>query len=151
MRSPIERQLAYFAEVARMRRVTAGIPVDESFADRLRARWPQRLASSLACGPGWGDLIEGLNEVLDMWGTELTFTDIKEKYGELRASYFGDDQGGRVDELMEAAEEISQSLCEVCGARAKVRQGPLGWISTTCDEHAPAHSKVIRVVSESRS
>lgn len=150
MRSPVERLLAYYTEAARMRRVFNSIPTDEGFADRLRARWPQRLACSLACGPGWSDLLEGLNEVLDVWGTTIEITDVKEKYGELRVAYFGDDHGGRVDDLMGAAEEISQSLCEVCGARSNVRSGPLGWISSTCDDHAPANSMVIRVVSEGK-
>lgn len=148
MRSPVERQLAYFVEAARIRRVTAGIPVDEGFADRLRARWPQRLACSLACGPGWSDLIEGVNDVIDMWGVgEITFTDIKEKYGQIRMSFFGDDADGRVDELVEAAEEISISLCETCGKRAALRSSG-GWMSTTCDEHAIAGSSIVRVKSE---
>jgi hypothetical protein len=148
MRSPVERQLAYFVEAARIRRVTAGIPVDERLVERLRSRWPQRLACSLACGPGWSDLIEGVNDVLDMWGVgDITFSDIKEKYGSIRLSFYGDDPDGRVDELTEAAEEISISLCETCGKRAALRSSG-GWLSTACDEHASAGAQIVRVKSE---
>ena len=147
MRSPIENQLAYHAEACRMRRLAEGRPLDESFQLYLRQRFPHRVTVSLACGPGWGDLIEALCEILDAWGAAISLQDVKEKYGQIRISYFGDDQNGRVEELVEAAEEISSMICEVCGARAMLRSCG-GWLSTTCDQHAPGGSTVVRAKSE---
>jgi hypothetical protein len=152
MRSPIERQLAFHTDACRQRRLAEGRPLDETALQYLRARWPQRMACGASCGPGWTDLLQAVNELLDAWGAEdLVFADVKEKYAELRLSFFGDDQGGRIDELFSAAEEISQGICETCGARAKVRSGFAGWLSSTCDEHAAPSSKIVRVVWESRS
>ena len=150
MRSPIERQLAYHVEHCRMRRVSEGRALEVFPGTYLRPRWPERLTCSIDCGPGWTDLIEGLNEVLDLWGAEGRFDGIKEKFGLLRLSWFGDDQGGRIDELTDAAEEISAMICERCGRRGMLRSTRAGggWLSTSCEEHAVPGSSVVRAKSE---
>jgi hypothetical protein len=62
--------------------------------------------------------------------TQMTFTQIKEKYGTLRVYYRGGDdycQG-----IIAMAEHMSSVTCEDCGVPGKVRDG--GWIRTLCDD-----------------
>lgn len=152
MRSPVEARLAHQVGLVRARRLAAGIPVDENWSVRLRKRWAMRLMAPVECGPGWTDLVEALNELLDIEaGDDFRFTQVKEKFGSLRCYWHGDDPSGRIDQLVEAAEEISASMCETCGATGKVRQtrgAGFGWIHVACDEHAQADSDVIRVKTE---
>ncbi|MBX9910826.1 MAG: hypothetical protein K2Z25_19240 [Beijerinckiaceae bacterium] len=153
MRSPAERRLAYQVELARGRRLAAGIPADETWSKRLRQRWPMRLMCSMECGPGWADLVEALNELIDVEATgEFRFTQIKEKFGQLRAYWHGVDEHGRIEELVEAAEEVSASMCETCSGDAKVWQtqgGPgFGYVHVACDEHARPGSAIVRVKTE---
>lgn len=151
MRTPVESRLANQVALVRAKRLGEGIVVDETWSVRLRRRWPFRLMAPVECGPGWTDLVEALNELLDVEaGPDFRFTQVKEKFGALRCYWTGDDPSGRIDQLVEAAEEISQSMCETCGADAKVRQtrGGFGWVHTACDEHAQADTVVIRVKTE---
>ena len=150
MRSPVEARLAHQVALVRARRLAAGIPVDETWSVRLRQRWPMRLMAPVECGPGWTDLVEALNEILDVEaGAEFRFTQVKEKWGQLRCYWHGDDPSGRIDQLVEAAEEISASMCETCGANASMRQTrPGGYVYAACEEHARPGSEVIRVKTE---
>lgn len=150
MRSPVENRLAHQVGLVRARRLGAGIPVDETWSLRLRRRWPMRLMAPVECGPGWTDLVEALNELLDVEaGADFRFRQVKEKWGQLRCYWTGDDPSGRVDQLIEAAEEISASLCETCAANASMRQTrPGGYVYAACDEHARPGSDVIRVKTE---
>ncbi|SDH22228.1 hypothetical protein [Bosea robiniae] len=150
MRSPVEASLANQVALVRARRLAAGIPVDEAWSVRLRRRWPFRLMAPVECGPGWTDLIEALCELLDVEADgDFRFTQVKEKFGQLRCYWTGDDHSGRIDQLVEAAEEISASMCEVCGAHAAMRETrPGGYIYAACDEHARPGSDVIRVKTE---
>lgn len=153
MRSPSEYRLATQVELVRAKRLAAGIPVDESWSKRLRQRWPMRLMCSMECGPGWTDLIEAVNEIIDAEADgEFRFTQIKEKFGQLRAYWHGVDPHGAIDALVDAAEEISASMCETCGEGAKVwqtRGGPgFGYVHVACDEHARPGSTIVRIKSE---
>lgn len=150
MRSPIESRLAHQVGLVRGRRLAAGIPVDETWSLRLRRRWPMRLMAPVECGPGWTDLFEALNELLDIEaGPDFRFTQVKEKWGQFRSYWTGDDPSGHIDQLIEAAEEISASMCETCGANASMRQTrPGGYVYAACDEHARAGSDIIRVKTE---
>lgn len=151
MRSPIETRLAYQVSMVRARRLAEGYVPDISWGSVLRKRWPMRLMCELSCGPGWHDLVVALNELLDVEaGPDFRFTQVKEKFGQLRAYWTGPDPTGIVDQLVEAAEEISASMCETCGAHASMRQtrGPYGYVHAACDEHALPDSEVIRVKTE---
>lgn len=150
MRSPIEARLANQVALVRGRRLAAGIPVDETWSVRLRRRWPFRLMCPVECGPGWTDLVEALNELLDVEAdVSFRFRQVKEKFGQFRAYWDGADPSGRIDQLIEAAEEISASMCETCGAHAAMRQTrPGGYIYAACEEHARAGSDIIRVKTE---
>ena len=150
MRSPIESRLAYQVSMVRSRRLAEGYVPDQAWGSALRKRWPMRLMCEMSCGPGWHDLVVGLNELLDVEADEsFRFTQIKEKFGQLRAYWHGADPTGVIDQLVDAAEEISASMCETCGAHAKMRATrPGGYIHAACDEHAIAGSEIIRVKTE---
>jgi len=85
-------------------------------------------------GDGWIDLVIATIVSIHQKGPgPWHTTQIKEKYGGIRIYYHGDvgDQG---DEIIEAAEMVSEHVCEVCGAPGRLRTG--GWMMTRCDEHA---------------
>lgn len=152
MRSPAENRLAYQVELVRAKRLAAGVTLDENWWKRLKARWPHRLSCEMSCGPGWSDLIEAVNELVDQEGVDpITFSQIKEKYGSLRMYWHGIDPVGRIDALVDAAEEISEGVCETCGKASKMRQsgGPGGYVHSACDDHAIPGSSIIRVKTES--
>lgn len=149
MRSPAERRLAYQAELVRARRLGAGIRLDETWSERLRARWPSRLRCEMSCGPGWSDLIEAVNELIDQEAVEkFTFSQIKEKFAGLRMYWYGEDPSGLIDQTIDAAEEISQSLCETCGSVHGKVWNRHGYVYTACDEHARPGSSIARVKTE---
>lgn len=151
MRSPAESRLANQVALVRAKRFAAGYVPDQMWGSPVRKRWPFRLMCEMSCGPGWHDLVVALNELLDVEAdADFRFTQIKEKFGQLRMYWTGADPSGRMDQIVEAAEEISASMCETCGADAKMRQtrGPYGYVHAACDEHAMRDSEVIRVKTE---
>ena len=148
MRSPIQQQLSYHLDLVRARRLAEGAALDDDRLRAIRDRWPERIACGFECGPGWADLIIAVNELLDLWGETIRFSQIKEKFGAIRMYFDGVDALGRVDELTDAAEELSYALCESCGKPAKIRDRG-GYVFTACDEHAGVGSTVVRIVSES--
>lgn len=152
MRSPAESRLANQVALVRAKRLAAGYVPDQMWGSPVRKRWPFRLMCEMSCGPGWHDLVVALNEILDVEADgDFRFTQIKEKFGQLRCYFHGDDPSGRIEQLIEAAEEISASMCETCGTDAKMRQarGPgFGYIHVACDDHAQPDSDVIRVKTE---
>lgn len=85
-------------------------------------------------GEGWVHLIRAMCEHLAEHGLPdgLQVTDVKEKYGELRAGtvpYFDD-----VDEIIETYVTVSREICDVCGEPGKLTGSR--WVATRCEEHA---------------
>lgn len=150
MRSPIEARLAHQVALVRAKRLAEDYVPDQNWGTPVRKRWPFRLMCEMSCGPGWHDLVVAVNDLLDIEAdAEFRFTQIKEKFGQLRMYWTGADPSGRIDQIVEAAEEISASMCETCGANAKMRETrPGGYIYAACDEHAQPNSDVIRVKTE---
>jgi hypothetical protein len=90
----------------------------------------------MSVGPGWADLISAIVAVA---GPPLPhFSQIKEKYGTLRAYYDGSITP-RADALITAAEYLSAAICEDCGRPGRSRDR--SWIATLCDEHMRARRK----------
>ena len=81
---------------------------------------------------GWANIIERL--VLDLfalgWNGEVV--QVKEKFGGLR--FYINNGSDAIYDRIEAAENESLKVCEVCGASGVLRGG--GWLKTLCDEHA---------------
>ena len=85
---------------------------------------------------GWVDLMVAtsmwLNEHYD--GSWIS-SQLKEKFGGLRF-YCGPAPSDQLsDEIIGAAEWLSECLCEDCGAPGRLRKAG-GWVRTVCDHHA---------------
>lgn len=89
-----------------------------------------------ACvGAGWYSIIRDLDArlaVTEGYNFTACYTQIKEKFGELRVYTGGITPEGR--QAIRDAEELSYRTCEICGAPGAPRQG--GWIQTLCDKCA---------------
>ena len=86
----------------------------------------------LECGPGWSDLIAAVCIVCDAAGTPNKYTQVKEKFGELRMYGVTDD--GALEDLEDHASVLSRHICEDCGAPGRTRL-VRGWGRTQCDRH----------------
>lgn len=81
------------------------------------------------CGDGWFKLLWEMSEELNALGVETEATQIKEKYGSLRAYFHC---SNLAQEIINRYEEKSAEICENCGKKGEERGG--GWIRTLCDD-----------------
>ncbi|AZT99951.1 hypothetical protein [Brevibacterium linens] len=92
------------------------------------------------CQAGWYRLILDLDAKIGSIEPGYKVDQIKEKFGGLRFYYdeisVNDDNRERVDKLVDAAEQISYTTCEVCGVSDSTvtTSGPC-WVKTLCSEH----------------
>ncbi|WP_247461849.1 hypothetical protein [Bradyrhizobium sp. 62] len=101
------------------------------------------------CGEGWRDLLQRccvrIEHLLDE-DDQFHFTQIKEKYGSLRAYWTGrlsPEASARVEEAIDLAEARSACTCEVCGAAGRLHDRG-GWLATACAEHADGDPVPVR-------
>lgn len=87
------------------------------------------------CGDGWMDLIfrlsAALSEHAGQAGLDCVASQVKEKFGTLR--FYVDGTDDVAQRLIDAAETESATICEICGAPAKLFTA--GWHVTRCDAH----------------
>ena len=90
------------------------------------------MAWGCAHGDGWFGLLKKLCDEIaaSLDGEDFYFTQIKEKFGELRIGCEGGNE--KVGELIEAAEERSTTVCELCGAPGEIGFVRPGWVQTLC-------------------
>jgi hypothetical protein len=116
------------------------------FRDRHGDKMTTAMCWGMECGDGWYNIIDALcsqiqghidNSVRNWARTgaeplnQVVATQVKEKYGTLRFYYdWGDDY---VEGVVDMAEAISDSTCEVCGEPGTLTGR--GWLSTRCQEH----------------
>lgn len=85
------------------------------------------------CGDGWMDLIYRLSRAIsthvESTGLDVVATQVKEKFGELRFYVNRGDE--EVFRLIDAAEQESATICELCGAPGTLVTK--GWRSTRCE------------------
>lgn len=91
---------------------------------------------ALECGPGWAGLLHEMCRRVDLvlddeWRKVFQWSQIKSKWGTVRAYSNGPDE---VDEIVDWAEALSAITCERCGQPGRLRK--TGWITVLCDEHA---------------
>lgn len=110
------------------------------FRDRERPPTESLMCFGCECEDGWYDIIDRLCDNLNRhaendWKYEepLRFTQIKEKFGGLRAYTAGSDD--YVDGTVDMAESLSYRTCEVCGDRARIKNSGM-WLKTLCERHA---------------
>ncbi len=109
--------------------------------DELRARYAWARRTSFQVGDGWKTLLTETFAQLDAAIAKIPVDDpalafvcdeVKEKYGSMRISIMPDVD--EVDRICLAAEDRSETICDVCGAPGRVREG--AWVTVRCDEHA---------------
>jgi hypothetical protein len=113
----------------------------DAVASRFSPGWP----AWVSVDDGWKDIILRLIDNLDSIGIKWGFNQVKEKFGLLRA--YGDplgdatpEQCDRLYEFLDAAEEESATVCELCGAPGASTTGG-GWIKTYCPKHTEKYEK----------
>lgn len=80
-------------------------------------------------GPGWANII---NDLYDAKPKDVHVIQVKEKFGGLRFYVGGAPRW--YHELIDAYSHYSETVCEVCGEKGKLRED-LSWILTLCDKH----------------
>jgi len=105
------------------------------------------------CGDGWFQLIWDLSEkleelekkklesipsneiakeeLLDSNEHKFNVVQVKEKFGTLR--FYADNASNEQYDLINEAEKLSETTCEVCGKKGQLRGN--GWYYVACDEH----------------
>lgn len=89
------------------------------------------------CGMGWKHIIEDTLRRIDLSLTDpdlredFSISQIKQKYGYLRIYFDGGDAS--TDVHVNVAEEVSETICELCGRMGSLRNRH-GWLSVRCDE-----------------
>lgn len=116
----------------------------DAFEKQMTTRFPKMFAQpygGFCVGEGWWPILESLCANIQNhidWKnknsvevSQVTVSQIKEKFGGLRFYYDGGDD--RVYGMVRMAESWAAKTCETCGAPGKSREG--GWIKTLCDHH----------------
>ena len=116
------------------------------FSDRRKDPKTTCMYWGFYCGDGWEPIIREaaskLEPLIEQWVkdhiNDEDFEDwqprasqIKEKFGTLR--FYLSSGTDEMFEIVEKAEEKSETICEVCGKPGKL-SGP-GWYKTVCEEH----------------
>lgn len=107
-------------------------PEDSKLSPRALAR--QYGPCYLGVADGWFRLLMDLSIALDALDEDIDVKQVKEKFGTLR--FYVGAVSQEAHNLIDAAEELSEVTCEVCGEPGELRGG--GWISALCDEHSGA-------------
>jgi hypothetical protein len=90
----------------------------------------------IECGDGWFQLLWNLfGEIEKKYKekgrrVEIEISQIKEKYGTLNVYLWSDIP--EIQHLVEKYETLSESVCEQCGAKGRLRE-VRDWLSTLCD------------------
>ncbi len=93
------------------------------------------------CDDGWYDLIRELSEKLyplikqkkpNVFEYVCTASQVKEKYGTLR--FYMNCCTTTMSEIIDEYEEMSSTICEVCGAEGSIDYNQK-WLKSTCEEH----------------
>lgn len=93
----------------------------------------------VSTGDGWYDIINDACSKLVEYPVE--FSQVKEKFGELRMYFTYTDpnmtpeQLTAIQEIVDEACEKSHRTCDVCGAEGKIRTVH-NWLAARCDKHA---------------
>lgn len=123
----------------------------EKLCDLMEQTYPKMFTNKyggFAVGPGWWKIIQllcfNIQTYLDNKKeepvTQVTVTQVKEKFGGLRFYYDGGDE--RIREMVSAAEILSLKTCEQCGNDGNQRSG--SWVKTLCDVHHEERETTIR-------
>ncbi|MFC3693244.1 hypothetical protein ACFOWB_13555 [Chenggangzhangella methanolivorans] len=119
------------------RKVARSLALSHDWHQRMVADFPELFAPGFGfeCLGGWRFLLREMCKRIMLLAPEdrewTMFSQVKEKFGTLRAYHAG---GPRVDEIVDWAEEASERTCDVCGRPGSLRNSG-GWYATRCDDH----------------
>lgn len=92
----------------------------------------------IECGDGWFDLVDRLLRLVqfraDHGGAQPAVLQIKQKFGSLKV--YWRDADGVVDGMTAYAQDLSKTVCEVCGEAGTLLLGNPGPFRTRCAAHA---------------
>ena len=109
----------------------------DQFPTRILRRIEPEMVRSCGIGNGWLTLVIDLDKALVRAGyTDYTILQIKEKFGGLRF-YVGRGMDDNARRIISIAEELSNSICEICGEPGD-KVSPNMWVVTRCKHHIPA-------------
>lgn len=111
----------------------------DELENRLKADFPALFKQRCSCdiGDGWEPLLRRL--CVDIQHEkDLSFSQIKEKFGGLRA--YTDGGSDEAFERVDKAEEESFWTCEQCGKDGQLASTASGWLFTACQECLDLHN-----------
>jgi hypothetical protein len=131
--------------------------MNPELSGKLISKYPEQFSNYqyvdyIECGDGWYDLLDRLCYAIQSHinyrkKTEeplqnFQWSEIKEKFGGLRAYFYGADS--YINGLVAMAESMSYSICEISGEKGKLRKQKVGengkpvraWIRTLSDSEA---------------
>ena len=108
------------------------------FAERDLTIEQSCMAWGIECGDGWYDLIDKLCSDLIKLNPSVVAMQVKEKFGGLRFYVtitvpISEKNTDLILERISKAETDSETTCEVCGKKGRIRAG--GWLRCLCAEH----------------
>ena len=134
--------------------------MNKELQNQLYNKYPEQFQNLkyIECGDGWYDLLSRLcfivqgqmdrNKKLEQPNTFL-WSQIKEKFGGLRAYCYGADEYMRG--AIDMAESMSYTICEYSGEKGRIRKQRMGdngkpiyaWIKTLSDKEAEKERYII--------
>ena len=100
------------------------------FRDKDRPKEESCMFWGLEIRDGWYDLMYTLCTELTESKYDVTFAQVKEKFGGFRAYIICKDMAAQT--IVDKYEELSYETCEECGNNGKSRSS--GWIKVLCDD-----------------
>lgn len=109
--------------------------------DELFAKYPLvfKKIKYIECGNGWFRMLDKLCSLIEHeikrvpkeLNGKLYAAQVKEKFGGLR--FYMEESTPFIDGAISLAEDMSFTICEVCGNVGKPRN--FSWVRTLCDHH----------------
>jgi hypothetical protein len=93
---------------------------DPAILQPVLTRFAPGWGADIDCAQGWWPILADLDRQIAAIAPDYRVHQIKEKFGGLRFYYALDEVGSdpRIDDLIEAAEQVAARTCELCGAPA---------------------------------
>lgn len=121
---------------------------DKTMKEKYPAVVPEKFGFEI--GEGWHSLVSTLIRGIDYRlnppynprkePIEFYLDQVKEKFGGLRFYYTGGDE--YIAGMVSFAENLSTTICEVCGKPGHRRDGR--WIRTLCDQHETEYQESLK-------
>lgn len=107
---------------------------DDEIIAQFKYQFPDHFV--FECGPGWAGILLEMCRRVDLalddeWKEIFKWSQVKEKFGTLRAYNNGPD---KIEEIVDWAESATRVTCEECGKLGRFMNR--GWIGVRCPEHS---------------